>query len=173
MRSPRKLNTPRLALEPFSLDDADDLFSIRGDPLAMVYWDWPGDTTVDQTRAVAHIFVEDMKRGTGFYWTVRSRTTGEFVGVADLSERTSDRADLGFMIRRDLWGRGYASEVAAAVVDEAWAAGLTRLTARCHADNTRSTHLLKRLRFLEVSARPVEIRPGVIRQCRFFELPRP
>ncbi len=173
MSYPRKLNTPRLALDPFHLGDADELYSIRGDPLAMVHWDWPGDTTLEQTRAVARIFMEDMERGTGLYWTVRSRLAGAFVGVADLSERTSDRADLGFMIRRDLWGRGYASEAAAAVIDEAWSMGLTRVSARCHADNTRSTHLLKRLRFLEVSSGPVEIRPGVMRQCRFYELPRP
>jgi RimJ/RimL family protein N-acetyltransferase len=166
------LRTPRLSLEPFVLADADDLFSIRGDPLAMAHWDWPGDTDMEQTRAVAHTLVEDMRRGVGIYWTVRT-IGGEFVGVVDLSELTADRAELGFMLRRDRWGQGYASEGVGAAVAEAWKLGLATLTARIHAGNVRSMSLLRRLAFVEVGAGPVEIRPGVTRECRFFELHPP
>lgn len=118
-------------------------------------------------------FIEDMRRGTGRYWVVRARVGREFVGLVDLSERTLDCADLGFMIRRDLWGHGYGSETAAAVIDEAWSIGLTRLQARTHADNTRSVRLLERAGFVEISRKQVEIRPGVTKPCTFFELRRP
>jgi RimJ/RimL family protein N-acetyltransferase len=77
------------------------------------------------------------------------------------------------MIKRELWGHGYASEALGVMIDEAWSIGLDLLTARAHADNDRSTRLLSRLGFREVSLRPVEIRPGVTRQCRFFELRKP
>lgn len=165
------LCTPRLTLEPFVLADADDLFSIRGDSLAMAHWDWPADTDIEQSIAVAHMLVEDMRRGVSIYWTVRL-ADGEFVGVVDLSELTADRAELGFMLRRDRWGQGYASEAAGAAIAEAWKRGLASLTARIHAGNVRSKGLLSRLGFLEAGARAVEIRPGVTRPCLFFELKR-
>ena len=166
----RALQTRRLSLQPFVVADTDGLFSIRGDKTAMAHWDWPGDTDIEQTRAVAQLFVADMKRATSSYWTVRTRPGDEFVGVVDLSDQASGQADVGFMIKRELWGRGYAAEALGVMIDEAWAIGLGLLTARAHADNDRSTRLLNRLGFREVALRPVEIRPGVTRECRFFEL---
>src|SRR5262245_47988721 len=166
------LRTPRLSLEPFVLADTDELFSIRGDALAMAHWDWPGDTDIRQTQAVARMLVEDMRRGVGIYWTARL-PAGEFVGMVDLGELTAERAELGFMLRRDRWGQGYAHEAAAAAIAEAWKRGIATLTARIHAGNERSKSLLSRLGFLEVGARAVEIRPGVTRSCLFFELQRP
>jgi len=124
-------------------------------------------------RAAAQLFVEDMRREQSCYWTVRTRPGGLFVGVVDLSDQANGRADVGFMIKRELWGRGYAAEALSVMIDEAWATGLDLLTARAHVDNDRSTRLLQRLGFLETAVRPVEIRPGVTRECRFSELRRP
>ena len=168
----RELQTQRLSLKPFVLGDAADLFTIRGDSAAMAHWDWPGDTDIEQTRAVAQLFVDDMKRQQSFYWTIRTRPAGVFVGVVDLSDQANGRADIGFMLKRELWGHGYATEALRVTIDEAWAIGLDLLTARAHADNDRSTRLLTRVGFREVALRPVEIRPGVTRVCRFFELRR-
>jgi ribosomal-protein-alanine N-acetyltransferase len=169
----RELQTQRLSLKSFVLADAQDLFTIRGDPAAMAHWDWPGDTEIDQTRAVAQVFVDDMKREQSSYWTVRTRPGGAFVGVVDLSDQANGRADIGFLIKRALWGQGYASEALSVMIDEAWTIGLDLLTARAHADNDRSTRLLNRLGFRATAVRPVEIRPGVTRDCRFFELRKP
>jgi RimJ/RimL family protein N-acetyltransferase len=169
----RDLQTQRLSLKRFVLADALDLFTIRGDPAAMAHWDWPGDTDIEQTRAVAQLCVDDIKREQSSYWTVRTRPGDVFVGVVDLSDQANSRADVGFMIKRELWGQGYASEALGVMIDEAWTMGLALLTARAHADNDRSTRLLNRLGFRETAVRPVEIRPGVSRECRFFELRRP
>jgi len=166
----RELQTQRLSLKPFVLADAQDLFTIRSDPAAMAHWDWPGDTDIEQTQSVAQLLVDDMNRERSCYWTVRTRPGGAFVGVVDLSDRANARADVGFMIKRELWGHGYASEALSVMIAEAWESGLDLLTARAHADNERSTRLLHRLGFREVGLRPVEIRPGVTRNCRFFEL---
>jgi len=169
----RELQTQRLSLKRFVLADAPELFTIRGDPAAMVHWDWPGDTDIEQTRAVAQLLVNDMQREQSSYWTVRTRPGDVFAGVVDLSDQAHGRADVGFMIKRELWGHGYASEALRVMIDEAWTIGLELLTARAHADNDRSTRLLSRLGFRQTAVRAVEIRPGATRDCRFFELRKP
>jgi ribosomal-protein-alanine N-acetyltransferase len=155
------------------MDDADDLFLIRSDPLAMQHWDWPGDLTRDETRAIAKAIVADVQNGEAAYWTART-AGGAFVGLFDLSElRTGTEADLGFMVQRRDWGAGYAFEAASALINEAWSMGIPSLKARAHAGNERSIKLLIRLGFREAgSIRPFEIRPGVFRDCAFFSLPR-
>jgi ribosomal-protein-alanine N-acetyltransferase len=166
------LETSRLRLTPFSIVDADELFLVRGDTIAMQYWDWPGDLTIDDTRAAAKRFLVEIEAEESAYWTVRNADS-DFIGVFDLSElKGGDEADLGFMIRRCHWGMGYAFEAALAIVIEAWARGFTSLKARAHSGNERSIKLLSRLGFKQVQTRAVETRRGVLTDCTFFSLHR-
>ena len=46
------LATARLVLDALALEDARDLFAVRGDPEAMAFWDWPADPNPEATVAV-------------------------------------------------------------------------------------------------------------------------
>jgi [ribosomal protein S5]-alanine N-acetyltransferase len=162
----------RINFTPFSLSDAGELFQIRGDEDAMRYWDWPADETLNDTEFVARGMLEDMSAGTAKIWTVRL-SDGTFVGVVDLSEIANGEADIGFMIRRDHWGKSYAFGACTLAIVNAQAMKLRRLKARIHADNQRSRKLLQRLGFSPVETRDVEIRPGLTKSCEFFVLDNP
>jgi RimJ/RimL family protein N-acetyltransferase len=163
----------RIELLPFSLTDADELFVIRSDAEAMRHWDWPADKTADETRQAAQDMLRDVENGTARIWTVRTSAARTFVGVVDLSEIDGGSADLGFMIRHDYWGKGFAFGAATLAVLNGWTMGLAALRARIHADNVRSRRLLTRLGFRPRETRNVEIRPGVVKACEFFRLEKP
>lgn len=167
------LLTGRLVLTPFRANDCDELFLVRGDPAVMRYWDWPADANVDETRRAAKSMLEDVAAGKAQYWTIRDRNESEFIGTIDLSENDGVSADLGIMLVGARWGMGLASEAARPVIDVAWKLGLSRVRARVHADNVRSALFLERLGFGLQNACEMEIRPGVIKLCRFFVLERP
>ena len=162
----------RINLAPFALTDVDELFRIRSDEDAMRHWDWPGDKTRAETEFVARRMLEDVSAGIAKIWTVRL-SAGTFVGVVDLSDIANGEADIGFMIRRDHWGKSYAFGACMLVIMNAHAMKLRRLNARIHADNARSRKLLQRLGFSPVETRDVEIRPGVTKPCEFFALDNP
>lgn len=135
----------------------------------MRFWDWPADQTVEQTHDIARLFVNDMEAGVALYWTARAE--GEFVGVFDLSALDNTSADLGFMVARRHWGQGFATEAAAALIEKARHRGLTRLHARCHADNVASRRLLQKLGFCPAGAESmVAVAPGRSILCAFFSL---
>lgn len=162
------LRTPSLILTPFERTDTEDLFSIRGDPEAMRFWDWPGDSNVEQTRKVAAIFETEMREETAAYWTAR-RPDGMFVGVFDLSELDSPQGDVGFMVVKNLWGQGYGTEGVREMIAEASRRGITTLKARIHAGNEASRRLLKKLGFdSEGPSRPLEVMPGRVVLCEYF-----
>jgi RimJ/RimL family protein N-acetyltransferase len=165
-------DTQRLVLMPFVLTDTADLFRIRGDPHAMAHWDWPCDSHIEQTYTIGRTYLSEMSKGAASYWTARTKTDGEFVGLFDLSELTTTDAELGFMVCRDRWGQGFAYEASTAIVAEAKSLSLTTLKARIHSDNHRSANLLLRLGFIEAvpSAASIEVRPSVFAVCRFFAL---
>jgi RimJ/RimL family protein N-acetyltransferase len=163
--------TARLRLALFRMQDATDLFGIRGDREAMVHWDWPADENVGQTCAVAASMLADADGGSAIFWTVRLAADASFAGVCDLSELDgSGSADLGFMFARACWGQGYAREAIDAILVEAQHLGIRAVRARVHADHGRSCRLLAGLGFVRASVLPdFEIRPGVTRTCVVFE----
>ena len=95
------------------------------------------------------------------------------MGVCDLSDidRWHKRAEVGFMLGRGAWGRGYGLEAMRAVIAHAASSGIRRLTARTHLGNRRSDALLEKLGFTEEGLlRGHVLRDGDRRDCRLFGL---
>lgn len=120
------VETPRLLLRPARPSDVDELRALDADPEVMRFLGSDGAVSVDLV-------------GREGYWVGVERATGDFVGWFGLDD------ELGYRIRRDRWGRGYATEGATAVLARAFAAGRPRVTAQTMAVNTRSRRVLAKL----------------------------
>jgi RimJ/RimL family protein N-acetyltransferase len=66
-----------------------------------------------------------------------------------------DRADVevGWHLHPDVWGRGYASEAATALVERGFAAGIEELYAVTDPDNVRSQAVCRRLGMTDLGLR--------------------
>jgi [ribosomal protein S5]-alanine N-acetyltransferase len=111
------LHTERLALRHLTAADLDWLAALYADPDVTRYL---GGT---RTRAQ----VEDMlrTRGLEYYdahpglgiWTTIERATGDAVGFHLLNHIQGETiVQVGFSLARSAWGRGYATEMAAALL---------------------------------------------------------
>lgn len=117
-------------------------------------WDPPkhiDDLTAPLERARA-----DWRAGVHFTWTVEARSTREFLGrISIRREEGAAVWSIGFWIHPQHQGRGYATEVAAALVDF----GFSRLDAECitaaHAAwNQASARVLERIGMIFVRSNP-------------------
>ena len=167
------LETGRMRLTPLVADDTRYIFPLMADAEVMAFWD-VGE--IDDPDVIGNIVagqVEEMGGGGAVYWTMRSLGDGQFIGTCDLSEidRRHRRAEVGFMLGREAWGQGYASEAMQAVLSYAATQGLRRLLARTHLGNRRSESLLAKLGFEEEGMlRGHILRDGERRDCRLFGL---
>lgn len=167
------LETERLVLRPLEPDDWRALFPIMSDPAVMAYWD---STEIDDPELVARMVaaqIEDMDLGRGAYWAVERGEDRAFIGACDLSDidRRHRRGEVGFLLAKSAWGRGFGLEAMRAVVSYAAALGLKRLWARAHAGNARSERLLTALGFeVEGYLRGHIQRDGERRDCKVFGL---
>lgn len=113
--APPVLESERLLFQPFTCDDYDVLADLHSDPEVQRtlggMWD---EATI---RARLDRFVREHAERGHSKWKVFTRD-GEFIGRAGVSlfERTGE-LELGYALARRFWGRGYASEAAAAVRD--------------------------------------------------------
>ena len=106
------------------------------------------------------------------YWAICLGREGRVIGTCDLSEIDQRHrcAEVGFIVAREYWGKGYAFEAMQTVIEYAVRSeGIERFNARTHAENERSAVLLKRLGFvLGGMLRGYVKRDGVRRDCWFF-----
>ena len=168
------LTTPRLFLRPIQRHDAADLFAARGDAETMRWWDWPAQKSVDEVRDIVANHFAEIDSGRVQWWVVSLTPRGPAIGECDISDIDlhHKRGEVGFLFRRDAWGKGYAFEAMTRVLrygfDEL---GLERLGARFHAGNESSRKLLEKLGFtFEGTLRGHVLRDGVRRDCVLYGL---
>jgi len=89
---------------------------------------------------------EWLERGHGIF-AVLDRVSGAFLGRVGLKYWPQfDETELGWVLRRDAWGRGYATEAARACRDWGFEAReLPSVTAMTHPENEASVRLARRL----------------------------
>jgi ribosomal-protein-alanine N-acetyltransferase len=144
-----RLDTARLVLRPFAEDNAEAAFCWFGDPEVMRFVPSGADRSVEETRRRLARYREHQARHGFSKWIVRERSSGEAVGDSGLLRLEGpERIDLGFRFARPWWGRGFATEVARAWVQAAFADfGLDRLTAFSHPENLASLKVLEKVGF--------------------------
>jgi len=141
------IETPRLALEPMTVEDAQELYdAVISQPDVMRWLASGRPGTLADARAACLDHVEHWQQhGIGDF-AVRDRESREFLGRVGFRYRPEFGTDLGFAISPTAQGRGVASEAGAACLRYAFAtANLDEVLAFALPDNTRSISLLTQL----------------------------
>jgi ribosomal-protein-alanine N-acetyltransferase len=145
------LTTARLHLREFWVNDHPAVQAYASDPLVTRFTGW-GPNTDAMTTGVLLSWQEERNKTPRVEWPIAivKRDDGVLIGstgIGAVDWRTGS-AVFGYVLRRDAWGCGFATEAGRAVVD--WAfdrLGLTRLTAHCDMANGASLHVLSKLGF--------------------------
>ncbi|GAB2694977.1 GNAT family N-acetyltransferase [Mucilaginibacter koreensis] len=142
------LETTRLILHEFTLNDAEFILQLLNSPCWLQYI---GDRQVHHvTDAEAYLSDNIIKsydeHGFGF-WRVSLKADGTVIGTCGLAKRDYlDAPDIGYALLPEYERKGYAFEAAAAVQQYAKTVlGLKRLLATVVPDNERSIKLLTKL----------------------------
>jgi RimJ/RimL family protein N-acetyltransferase len=139
--------TRRLAFREMTPDDLDDMAALLGDPEVMRYYARPKrrDEALSWIRWNRRLYRE---HGFGL-WLLTLRDTREFVGDCGLTPQRVEgvtEIEVGYHVRADFQGRGYATEAAAACRDHARdVLGFDRLVAIIDPGNVPSQRVAEKL----------------------------
>ncbi|GGP60471.1 GNAT family N-acetyltransferase [Saccharothrix coeruleofusca] len=137
------LETERLVLREFAESDLDDVVALLGEPAVMRFIE--DGRPVDRDRVVREVLPKLLGRPTG-WWAAHEKASGAFVGWFELSPAGDGVAELGYRLRPDCWGRGYATEGARALVRKGFQElGVTRVVATTMTVNTGSRRVLEKV----------------------------
>jgi [ribosomal protein S5]-alanine N-acetyltransferase len=142
------IHTPRLLIRSFTLDDAEAMFKVLGDPETMHYFSvWLAKSVANAQGFIR--WVTGMERDHGYsFWAVVEKETGEVIGDCGLAplEGEGPEVELGCDLRRDRWNRGYATEAGAACLEYGFdVLKLDRIIAVTHPDNTAARRVVEKL----------------------------
>jgi RimJ/RimL family protein N-acetyltransferase len=141
------LETERLWLRAFREEDLDAYAAICADPEVMRYLgDGRALSRADAWRQMALIIGHWTLRGYGL-WAVEERATGVLIGrLGFFNPEGWPGFELGWMLRRASWGRGYATEGAGRALAHAFTQmGRDHLISLIRPDNRASIRVAERL----------------------------
>jgi RimJ/RimL family protein N-acetyltransferase len=142
------LETERLYLREFTMDDAQILLELNSDPRVTRYTEKGGMKTIGdaEDRLRNDILVQYKNHGIG-RWAVFLKKNNEFIGWCGIKYSSSDKAvTLGYRFFHKHWGKGYATESAKACLDYGRdVLKINTIIAKAMSLNTASIHVIKKL----------------------------
>lgn len=112
------LETDRLLLREYTMDDFEALYEILSDSETMQHYPSPFDE--DKTRGWIQWNLENYKKYGFGLWAVVLKETGEFIGDCGITIQNIDGEmlpEIGYHIHKKHWRKGFAKEAARAMRD--------------------------------------------------------
>lgn len=147
------INTERLLLRPWRINDVELLFEYAKDPEVGTAAGWPPHKNIEESKMIIEkILMNDQT------WAIELKNSGQMIGCIGYIKESSghmkmgeSEVEVGYWIGRPMWGNGYASEALAALI------GFCFDTLHCDTiwgshflDNHKSARVMQKCGFKEV-----------------------
>jgi ribosomal-protein-alanine N-acetyltransferase len=145
VKAPARIETERLLLRRPQRSDAPAVFErYASDPEVTRFLGWAMHRSVADTQAFLAFSDDEWYQWPAGPYLIYSREDGTLLGGSGLGFETATCAVTGYVLSKDAWGRGYASEALRAMVDLAPQVGIQRLYALCHPEHRASWRVLEK-----------------------------
>lgn len=145
-----ELISDRIMLRRFTLADLTTFVAYRSNPEVARYQGWEAPYPLaDGKRMISKMLDEHPDTaGQWYQYAMVLRSTSELIGdcAAGIDAEDERQAEIGFTVRPEYQGRGYATEGARTLLRYLFEARAKhRVTARCDVRNTASARVIERL----------------------------
>jgi ribosomal-protein-alanine N-acetyltransferase len=157
------IETERLLLRPITMKDALDIFAYASDPEVTKFVRFVTHESIKDTHAFIRRVQASYRKGITPLWGMQSKASGRLIGAVGFLQwpNPDRRAELGYVVNRNVWGQGYVTEAAKAVCDFAFKKmNVSRIEAGTIVGHAASQRVLEKCGFKF---------EGVLRQREFIK----
>jgi ribosomal-protein-alanine N-acetyltransferase len=162
MKTP-SLETDRLILRPFCLEDAQEVFDCwESDPDVAKYMFWASHNDINKTIGWVKKELRKIDDDDWYRWAILSKETGELIGTALIYvEEEYGKFEIAYNLGKKAWGYGYTTEAMQEVIKFAKEElGIKEIMGRCAKENATSGRVMEKLGFTYVKDIPYECNIG-------------
>jgi RimJ/RimL family protein N-acetyltransferase len=146
MKPPEHIETKRLVLRIPTLADAAAIFnSYAQDTGVLRYLTWLPHMNVQETEGFLSDCMAAWGGDTRFPYTITLKESGAVIGMIEI-RISGFKADIGYVVSRQHWGKGIATEGVGSLIE--WALSqesIYRVWALCDVDNVGSARVLEKV----------------------------
>ena len=116
----KTLESDRLVLRKFRIDDADDIFTNYGsDDEVTKYLRWPTYKNVESVRSYLESVVSGYDDLNNYNWAIELNSNGEVIGNISIVDMQANRnqVEIGYVLSRKYWGNGIVVEALKRVIN--------------------------------------------------------
>lgn len=139
--------TERLTLRKMAVSDSADMYDYSRRSVVTKYLLWTEHESESQTYNFLSDVCDWYKRGAYFDWAVTLTDSGKMIGTCGFTsfDFENARAEVGYVINPDFWGKGMATEAVSAVIEFAFKEiGANRVEAHFIEGNNASLRVMEK-----------------------------
>jgi len=142
IRENSPMESSRLILRPFSMEDVQDVFLYASDDIVTKYLTWSPHEDISQTEKVVKEFYMN-KPG---IFAIELKSVHKCIGCIELRICPEhDKASFGYVLNRNYWNKGYMTEALKLIIDFAFSKlGLNRIESTHYVGNEGSGRVMQK-----------------------------
>lgn len=147
-KRPENIETKRLLLRGFTLDDAADVYDYAKNPNVGPHGGWkPHESVEESCKIIEHVFLEKYH-----IWAMVDKKSRKVIGSIGYEEDTkrpeTGCMELGYAMAEDFWGKGLMTEAAGTLIRYGFASmGLPMISIYHNPVNHRSKRVIEKCGF--------------------------
>lgn len=152
------LESDRLILRQFVVDDLNNLFDLNSDFEVMRYINGGLPTSYQNTKESLAKYLTAYKNADCGYWVAIEKTNNKFIGwfhfltttnfnyLAEFNLVTGDEIALGYRLRRASWNQGFATEGSKAIIGKGFSElSVTKVVSWALVENKASIRVMEKV----------------------------
>lgn len=150
------IKTERLILRKFNETDSEALFKILGQENILRYFPNPNSPPKEKVEGLIRNQLEQWEQYGYAWWAVTLPADSAFLGWCGLQYLPeTDETEVGYLLGRQWWGKGYATEAAYASLVFAFNdLDMEQIIALVHPENQASIRVIEKIGMFFVDAKP-------------------
>ncbi len=145
----KTIETERLILRKFKLSDAKDMFNnYASKDKVTEFLTWKPHKTIEDTKDYLNNVVLPQYANKNIYrWAIVLKQNKQVIGCIDVvsSNDKKYRAELGWVLGDEYWGKGIMPEAAKSVIETLFLIGYKRIQAVHDVDNPKSGRVMQKV----------------------------
>ena len=139
------LNTQRLIIRKFNIDDTEALFSILSDEEVNKYLPWfPFKSLEDTKNHLVNFYLKTNDNNNFYRYAVCLKENNIPIGYIHF-ENNNDNNDFGYGLKKEYWNKGIITEAAKTVMEELKRNNVKYITATHDRNNIASGEVMKKI----------------------------
>lgn len=139
------LETKRLLLRPFKIDDAFEMYNNwSSDSDVTKYLTWNYHQDINQTKEIISIWINQYEKPERINFGIVLKETNELIGGIDVVGYLDGIPVIGYVLSRKYWNNGYMSEACKKVVEFLFNKGYNKIRIDAVVENIASNKIIQK-----------------------------